>query len=1209
MKMKNSQIKINLKAVLRKEPEIFSETFFQIFTLITSIFAFAFLVAAASPAAVAESQVCCEKLKGKDIFCQNSVLSNCDANYSHAQTSCASTDYCKPGCCYDSKEGTCAQNTPRKVCALSNGTWDSNGNCNIPQCQMGCCVLGDQASLTTLVRCKKLASYYGLETDYRSAVTSEADCVAIAQASDKGACIITTGVETTCKLTSRADCKGLTHNDTAFNKGFLCSAEQLGTPCTRQARTGCLDGKDEVYWFDSCGNPENIYDADKTRSWNSGKILDKSLSCNPDKGNAEDLLCGNCNYYHGSMCGEARQGIEPKPAYGDYICRDLNCYNTYNGKDYKHGESWCVYDGEDNNPVGSRHWRHLCVMGEEKVEPCNDYRQEVCVEGTIDVAEKKGNISTGKVTKFSQSQCTPNRWRECLDYNSKSNPQDLCNKNKNCLFYSSQEDKMCLPLIPPGFDLNEGGGGQSASSTCSMGSSSCIVVYKKGWGSWSCVKNCYCKEKEWVNKANQKCTSIGDCGFKANIGGTFTKEGYSTSNNNNNPPSEASGGGNNNMMLLVGGGLLLYFVMQSGSAAGAAAGAGLWAGSLGAGGSLASAVPVSSLAPATHSIWASGSGLTALVSVAAAAIGSYFIAKMFGLSSEGTTVVVAAGTVVALATSFSSVMSVMPFNAMITSMFGMFAATVYGLIVAVIAAIVMSIIGLGKTRTETVTFTCLPWQPPSGGADCEKCNKPPIGGEMRPCSQYRCDSLGAACSLLNEGTGNETCTWLNKDDVNAPTITPWQEVLTKDHSYNDINPCPPGPGCWKITRQGAADGCIKAFTPLQFGITTNEPAQCRVETNHTSKFDDMQYFFGDNLYMYNHSIQMSLPSPAHLNYLSESPELVNDGNYKLYIRCRDANGNWNLGEMAVEFCVDPGPDTTPPVIMRTGIINGAPVAAGTTSTPLDIFLNEPSECKLSGNDEDYENMKNNFTCALNVDEMELDITYKCSANLSNIKDSATNTFYFRCKDQPWLTGKNESDRNVNKESYVFQLEGTSPLEITSTGPSGIVYGGAESIPVTITAETKGGYSNGDSMCYFSESDDDSGILFFTTGTNHHEQNLELAPSNYTIYILCRDIAGNTDKKELTISVELDKNPPIVVKAYQDAGMLKVITDEESECKYGIKDCSFDFLTGTEMPFVNSTEHIVEWRTDITYYIKCRDNYGNMPVPSECSMKINVYDVE
>ncbi len=1236
MKMKNSQIKINLKAVFRKEPEIFSETFFQIFTLITSIFAFAFLVAAASAVAspvvkAQTSQVCCEKLKGKDIFCQNSILSNCDANYSHAQTSCASTDYCKPGCCYDSKEGTCAENTPRKVCVLSNGTWDSNGNCNIPQCQMGCCVLGDQASLTTLVRCKKLASYYGLETDYRSAVTSEASCVAIAQASDKGACIITTGVETTCKLTSRADCKGLTHNDTAFNNGFLCSAEQLGTLCTRQARTGCIDGKDEVYWFDSCGNPENIYDADKARSWNSGKILDKENSCNPNSANAKNPSCGNCEYYQGSMCGQARTGVEPRPSYGDYICRDLNCYDTSNGNDYKHGESWCVFDGAvgfGRDLVGSRHWRHLCVMGEEQVEPCDDYRQGICVQESVAV-EGSGN--------FTEAMCRANGWKMCLDYNGKPNIEKLCKDNNDCMYLEINTKgtgiKSCVPNFPPGFDLKAAAGGGGATTFCSLATQKCDVKYEKTLKGWECKQNCQCKEQNWIDATNKWCTSLGDCGGKYNIAKVYTKDGYAISGTDKAPDptsSESAGGmGAFGGILFSGGVAIGAFWLLTGFNFIPTTQIGVGA-TIAATGKISEGINVLKIAgtqktyiatkgsQATLGEWFQakayqGTAGNLIISAAGAYICSILVNNMFGLKGEAATIV----TMVGVATSVAA--SYIGGSGMLSKQFLLlgggasapwYGPLLWGVVIMLITAAIFKSMGIGKVRTEEITFTCLPWQPPTGGEDCEKCNKEPIGGEFKPCSKYRCESLGASCSLLNEGTGNETCAWLNKDDSTAPKLKPWQDVLTKDHSYLGIKPCPPGPGCWKITRQGATDGCIKAYTPLTFGIETNEPAQCRVDTNHTAKFDDMQFYFGDNLYIYNHSMQMSLPAPAHLNAQAESPELKNDGKYTLYARCRDGNGNWNTGEMAMQFCVDAGPDTTPPVIVRTGIINGAPVAAGTTSTPLDIFLNEPSECKWSRTDQEYKNMNNTFTCSSNIEQMEGDMTYRCSTTLTKIQDRVANTFYFRCKDQPWLT-TNESDRNVNKESYVFKMQGTIPLNISKVEPNGTIKGGAEPVQVLLSADTVNGYSYGDSTCYYSIGGgyDLNMIEFFTTGTSHHEQNLDLWAGDYKFYVLCRDLAGNIDKNETDFTVELDKTAPLIVRAYQDGGMLKIITEEESDCRYGIKDCNYDFLSGTEMPFTNSTEHTAEWRTDITYYIKCMDQYGNMPVTSQCQMQVNAYDVQ
>ncbi|MFH1249263.1 MAG: hypothetical protein V1660_03865 [archaeon] len=1254
--MKNRNvIKIKFKEIILKEPEIFSETVFQIATLIISIFAFSFLVGsisiAASPVVSAlESSVCCEKTKDKNLFCQNSIAANCDDTLGHSQTLCSSTDYCKLGCCIDTTEGTCGENTPKKVCDLRNGTWDLSASCNIAQCQKGCCISGDKASLTTLVRCKKLASFYGLETDYRSEIISEATCVNIAQAEDKGACLINTGLETTCKLTTKVQCNGITHNASAFNKEFLCSAKELGTPCTRQASTGCIEGKDEVYWFDSCGNTENIYDSNKDRSWNNGKILEKSKSCDLIKGNTRNPLCGNCKYSEGSICGKARTGIEPKPAYGDYICRNVDCEDTFNGNDYKHGESWCVYDatvGQGKDLVGSRHWRHLCVMGEEQVEPCEDYRQSICVENKVKTDEGD----------FNEAVCKINDWRSCIDYNNKANPQSLCSNNKDCYPLAAWKMNLCMPQVPSGFEMRDS---DSASTICGMATQQCTVVYTKKLSGWECTLNCECKEQSWANQMNKWCTSLGDCGGKYNLAGSYEK-GYQMSggqapneDSSGSDKGAGSGGGMMSYLPMAGTALGAYMMLKGGAVV--AAGTVLVAGTTVTSGVVAvtqasgvvvsftatAASPVTITASgavqggvsASGAVSAGGGGATTgsggaaagitgwlngmttmgpLLAIAAVAIAGFFIGKMMGLDDTASAIAAGVGVATAVTLQVLHQMGVQMFtNLAFTGLF------IWGMVAAIIMIIIFKfILGVGKTKKEVISFTCLPWQPPSGGANCEKCNTLPIGGDMKQCSKYRCESLGAACSLLNEGTGNETCAWLNKDDINAPTLKPWKDVLTSGHKYRD-DACKEA-GCWTILRDIATDGCIQPYTSIAFGIETNEPSQCKIDYASKEKFDDMEFYFGENLYLYNHSVQMSMPAPEHIYEISkifaeENPEegivpVRNGGNYTLYLRCRDANGNANAKEFSVSFCVDSGPDLNAPLIMRTSIENGAPIGYGTNSVPIDISLNEPSQCKWSNLDQDYGDMTQNFTCSDSIEQMEGDMTYKCSANLLGVKDATTNIFYFRCKDQPWLAGKNESGRNDNKESYIFKLEGTNPLKIIGKGPEETIYSGGENTEIILTVDTSEGYSYGDSVCYFSNTGYENMLQFFTTGEAHHEQTLNLPLGDHTFYLSCMDLAGNVDKTTISFTAELDKTPPEVIKAYQDGGMLKIITDEESDCRYGIKDCNFDFFSATEMPVADLGEYNAEWRTDATYYIKCMDKFGNIPSNSECTIKLNAYNVE
>ena len=88
-----------------------------------------------------------------------------------------------------------------------------------------------------------------------------------------------------------------------FHAGILCSAEELATNCSPSKKTTLIDGKDEVYFVDTCGNPANIYDASKINDksyWRT--VVKKADSCGfgNANGNAGSATCGNCNYFEGS---------------------------------------------------------------------------------------------------------------------------------------------------------------------------------------------------------------------------------------------------------------------------------------------------------------------------------------------------------------------------------------------------------------------------------------------------------------------------------------------------------------------------------------------------------------------------------------------------------------------------------------------------------------------------------------------------------------------------------------------------------------------------------------------------------------------------------------------------------------------------------------------------------------------------------------------
>src|SRR3989344_179861 len=516
-----------------------------------------------SPVSSQETSYCCEQTK-TGAWCQNAPLSQCNTaqGLRAVPTACESTSYCQLGWCYDSQEGICMENTPQKVCEIQGGVWEAEkANEEVPlQCTLGCCLIGDQAAFVTQVRCKKLSATYGLETNFRSDINNEALCVAQAQSSDLGACVFEKDFERTCKFTTRTDCnqitgsQGITNLTTSvsFHKDFLCSSEALATNCGPTEQTTCVEGKDEVYFVDSCGNRANIYDASKIKDksyWE--KIVPKDESCGGDGSNSDSKSCGNCNYFLGSICKNYKIGTaKPSPQFGDNICRNLDC--NFEGQKYKHGESWCANaPGIDKNSPGSRYFKMLCFNNEVTVEACADFRQEVCLQDNIN--------------GYKNAQCRANEWQDCFAQTKK----DECeNEDKrDCVWQedfelaspiaipqqgsfqevqqtritgvsdigvpkapitgaflgigddNEEENKddqkgACIPKFPPGANFWSG---SEANQICALANYECIVKYETNLlGQKKCVENCDCIESGFEAERNALCTSLGDCGNSVN---------------------------------------------------------------------------------------------------------------------------------------------------------------------------------------------------------------------------------------------------------------------------------------------------------------------------------------------------------------------------------------------------------------------------------------------------------------------------------------------------------------------------------------------------------------------------------------------------------------------------------------------------------------------------------------------------------------------
>ena len=405
---------------------------------------------------------CCEKLSDGG-WCQESTQSSCAEGFQYAPTSCDQTSYCQSGTCLDTEEGMCTPNTPRKSCEESDGFWTLEDRTDLPQCQYGCCFLGDDSVFVTQAKCSRLASENNIQSNYRADITDEMSCMALSGGAAEGACVLV-GDDLTrnCRISTKSECSNLqessAYEEVIFHEGYLCTAEFLGTICDPRGGTICPDNKIGVYFKDTCGNIANVYDADKIDEdhdyWTYLYGVEDSCKYGDLDGNANDRGCGNCDYQYGSKCVPYDKDETAKPAYGDNICKDLGC--TYNNEDYDHGEKWCQATnakGIDGFLPGTESYILKCYDGIVEKEGCSvgNWRAQICIDDEDEdgkkVASCKSNLWHDCLEQETEKDCTNSEERDCKWVEGKSilaafGLGKAVDENEKSV------DASCLPIYP-----------------------------------------------------------------------------------------------------------------------------------------------------------------------------------------------------------------------------------------------------------------------------------------------------------------------------------------------------------------------------------------------------------------------------------------------------------------------------------------------------------------------------------------------------------------------------------------------------------------------------------------------------------------------------------------------------------------------------------------------------------------------------------------
>jgi hypothetical protein len=255
---------------------------------------------------------------------------------------------------------------------------------------------------------------------------------------------------------------------------------------------------------------------------------------------------------------------------------------------------------------------------------------------------------------------------------------------------------------------------------------------------------------------------------------------------------------------------------------------------------------------------------------------------------------------------------------------------------------------LTKGKIDAYIFAaaiCSPWQAPSGGENCGLCNADPD----KPCSEYKCRSLGATCKY-SEQSGIGICSAVLAQDKNPPVLSFNERTLV------NIAASP-------IILFGKYEGIelkpeLKPDTKIILEIDTDKESQCRlnllpenIEYAVPSSILQSYASFNSTEFVKEHFIVLNVPSQdkayeglnnlmklfnktdilqsysivsnyenelsklgRELNYNTSAnieqakaiigtlnPEILREGSIsltgrqsKFFVKCNDANGNENI---------------------------------------------------------------------------------------------------------------------------------------------------------------------------------------------------------------------------------------------------------------------------------------------------------------------------
>lgn len=530
----------------------------------------------------------------------------------------------------------------------------------------------------------------------------------------------------------------------------------------------------------------------------------------------------------------------------------------------------------------------------------------------------------------------------------------------------------------------------------------------------------------------------------------------------------------------------------------------------------------------------------------------------------------------------------------------------------------------GQNEQDTFEYTCAPRKAPSGG-ECQKCNS---AGSV--CTKYSCEAIGKNCEFMSSGTCE------SKADLTSPTFTvncpdsstigiqqPVNiSVSTSETSYcrfsigsalasYDLMPYDLG-NTWGSQHKGILS--VPGSNAVAVGNATQYPLLLKsgkynvfircIDGRGNGDTDPAQVCTFD----VPRTPDKNPPVILKFTPATNTPIIFNTTTQKIQMLVNEpVECKWSLKDEAYDTMLNKFNCSSTLKVSTT--ISGYSCDAVLQNVTKNI--GNSTSFYIRCKDQPYLVTKEEISAYLKSEgysDGEILNVVNGAYSVSQIS-SFMQTDGYSEEEIEWFLEKlanmetSTYSRNTNDKSTVYSLKASKKLEISEVSPKNRVMLGPNFADWNLTVRTVGGGYEGITECKWKldyKNASSAYSSFSATQSTFKSQVInQKIEGDYLLSVICADDSGNTANYSGPLEVRYDRVSPGISRVYNDKGNLKVITTEPAMCKYtsasslGI-GCAFSISNPnlTSMQGVTATEHTTPWKKGSSYFVKCRDFYGN-----------------